>query len=439
MIMPSKNLTTKDVKEFIKESISELKALLPPQYHSWQNTKVYRNHGDFSYQQSTRPEMPFLLVSSFDKGKLPNVAKFTDLLENDTRFQELRSLFSTPNYFGMLIKPTNRIPLLNILNDYIYLVEDLEFRDDLATLVSNNFISSLETKTFTIIYCSVLSGLDCDFGDNALVGEISVRKLEDDEVAALIDQYMLLIENDHIGYNQWVVEKSITFSFEESASHELTNNTLTQVWEDFEKLLTALRILKEGEIDRYSIFSKRIPGAIVNTQYVSSSFKLKHKKFLYKQYILGEDDRFHLQVIYNFLKDSSFPPKIQLAVDRVNLAAERSNPDDKIIDLMIAAEALFGGSGKTEVTYRLRLRAAKYLGKDLQERKTIVGFLKEAYDRRSSIVHGDRVATNKRPTSEIVIELSQHIRRAIKVMMNELSSHNQLKFDDEYFDDLLLS
>jgi hypothetical protein len=61
---------------------------------------------------------------------------------------------------------------------------------------------------------------------------------------------------------------------------------------------------------------------------------------------------------------------IGIAARRFSFAHERYNWQDKIIDLLIAAEALFfcDQGEKSELTYRLCLRASFFLSNDGKER-----------------------------------------------------------------------
>lgn len=97
---------------------------------------------------------------------------------------------------------------------------------------------------------------------------------------------------------------------------------------------------------------------------------------------------------YSFRAKSVIERKfISVAARRFSFAHERYNSQDKIVDLLIAAEALFlcdqGGIG--ELRYRLSLRAAFFLTDDSQTRKRIFADFKTAYDLRSKIVHGGEV------------------------------------------------
>jgi hypothetical protein len=73
------------------------------------------------------------------------------------------------------------------------------------------------------------------------------------------------------------------------------------------------------------------------------------------------------------------------AIRRFGFAAERHRIDDKIADLMIAAESLFlGGNGKLEgeITYRLAVRAAFFVKAPQFLRRDVFDLVKRAYGSR---------------------------------------------------------
>lgn len=81
---------------------------------------------------------------------------------------------------------------------------------------------------------------------------------------------------------------------------------------------------------------------------------------------------------------------LTVAIKRFSYAHDRVDREDKIIDLLIAAEALFLSTtgNQSELKYRLRLHAALFVGSDQATRRQIFDDMGLAYDLRSSIVHG---------------------------------------------------
>ncbi len=67
----------------------------------------------------------------------------------------------------------------------------------------------------------------------------------------------------------------------------------------------------------------------------------------------------------------------------------RERPEDKLIDLSIALEAMFSPSkGQGELRFQIALRAAALLAETPAERREIFYFLRSMYDARSQLVHG---------------------------------------------------
>jgi hypothetical protein len=86
-------------------------------------------------------------------------------------------------------------------------------------------------------------------------------------------------------------------------------------------------------------------------------------------------------------------PGWDVAMRRFRDVYERHNPNDPelILVLAVAFEALFlndSGDSKSELGYRLRLRAARFLREDLGEREEVFDILRDMYDYRSRIAHG---------------------------------------------------
>jgi hypothetical protein len=68
--------------------------------------------------------------------------------------------------------------------------------------------------------------------------------------------------------------------------------------------------------------------------------------------------------------------------------------DQKLIELVIALETLFSPAREGELRFRIAQRASMLLGKDSEERKTLIKFFKLIYDARSQLVHSGISAFN---------------------------------------------
>jgi hypothetical protein len=107
-------------------------------------------------------------------------------------------------------------------------------------------------------------------------------------------------------------------------------------------------------------------------------------------YELQADEAEEFRHFYNALVQArTVHPALDVAVRRYGDAVGRTRPDDQLTDLIIALEALLlTDSERGEKRFQVALRVAAYLERGETKRRDILGFVKRAYDVRSSIVHG---------------------------------------------------
>ncbi|KKM71920.1 hypothetical protein LCGC14_1425680 [marine sediment metagenome] len=82
-------------------------------------------------------------------------------------------------------------------------------------------------------------------------------------------------------------------------------------------------------------------------------------------------------------------PKTKLLINRYFQIFDRKSTQDKILDEFIILESFYTGSNKSEISFRLSLNIAPFLGKNKENFEEIYQFIKDVYSIRSGIVHGD--------------------------------------------------
>lgn len=103
--------------------------------------------------------------------------------------------------------------------------------------------------------------------------------------------------------------------------------------------------------------------------------------------------------------------KILSQVERLNGFSSGASMADRAIDLRICLESIFLDDGnKEQLRYTLSLRAALFMGEDLDERKNIVNKIKKAYDVTSTAVHTGQLPTKN---VELLPEAAELARKAI--------------------------
>jgi hypothetical protein len=195
-------------------------------------------------------------------------------------------------------------------------------------------------------------------------------------------------------------------------------------------VIDALRIYKEGKL--YPITTTRRGKNILSIG-VSFSFEAPVKHFMENKYSLLENEIDEFKSFWSEKRKAELPEKnfLSVGVRRFSQSNERDIIEDRIIDLMISAEAIFlssGGSFQGELKYRLSHRAAMFIETDVKLQKYVFGFMQKAYDVRSSIVHGyDPKLPNKRDGSAYTLEefcgdIERYLRVSIKKAISTAAS-----------------
>jgi hypothetical protein len=160
--------------------------------------------------------------------------------------------------------------------------------------------------------------------------------------------------------------------------------------EQLRSVLHALRLFKPGRVAApgFLTFSEQWPldgGTNANGLEISLAYR--------NQYELTEHEAADFCAFWTDLKKTQNKQFIASAVRRFGYAGERRRPDDRLVDLMIAAESLFlsdagDPSDRGELTYRMAMRFAFFAEWPGYNREQLFKQMRYAYRVRSAIVHG---------------------------------------------------
>jgi hypothetical protein len=139
---------------------------------------------------------------------------------------------------------------------------------------------------------------------------------------------------------------------------------------------------------------------------------------------------------------------LDLAIRRLSYLIDRARPDDRLLDLMIAAEAFYLakiGNEKTrgELSYRLALRAALWaavLGASAEEVRKRYKLLRDAYDARSLVAHGEdfekHMAKERTSTKEFIDDLVNLIRGDVIGALRKISTGELSKWPPDWDEEM---
>jgi hypothetical protein len=140
--------------------------------------------------------------------------------------------------------------------------------------------------------------------------------------------------------------------------------------------------------------------------------------------------------------------RFDFSIHRFNLAFDRRLLVDRIVDLVIAAEALFlsdlGAKDRGELRFRFALRAAKFIQHPSYGEREIFRIMRQAYDARSVIVHGGSPDDTRLPDDQsanlatFIDTIEELIRLGLCKVLSMKEDGSKIR-QSTYWDDLIFS
>ncbi|TAM57161.1 MAG: hypothetical protein EPN49_16205 [Rhodanobacter sp.] len=201
-------------------------------------------------------------------------------------------------------------------------------------------------------------------------------------------------------------------------------------YEDVDTLLGILPLVSTGSV---------LPGPTVRRARIGSPWSIESKSLsgwsatalddLTRNFspVQLTDEKAHLlEHHWRQLKSDPASGALSVAMRRLRFSADRRSLHDRMLDLMIAAEALFieRGNDHDELRFRASLNAAFFLESEAEARKLIFHTIRGGYDARSAIAHGDepeavKIAGHSYDLKALVPQVENVIRRALQKRLND--------------------
>ena len=280
--------------------------------------------------------------------------------------------------------------LPHFLIAYCNLKKDLEFDEAIFNGLYKRFEEKMYGKNYTMALCP-LKKFYLETDEFVLDDGIKIRRIAQGELSFI---------NKWMGENTLKKLDDIQFTIEYTYDeNELTKQQDADDWSNYHfdlaflpekkfiEIVALLRLFKDGYFHNplenfqvpfwdnagqgihYNLCDMYISG---DKKYILKREEAEDFKKLYKKSLRFTDDR-----------------RMFIALERFNLAYEKKRFEDNIIDYVIAFEALFVNSKRIRMEVGLK---SGFLIEDTKEKRTeICKFMRDLYDLRSSIVHGDGI------------------------------------------------
>ena len=307
----------------------------------------------------------------------------------------------------------------SFLSLYFTYAKSPTFSEQVYNEVFDIFISDITSERVTVKILNPLLNArltNCEqmcIAPHLIIRNISDFELED-WINSFVDQHQFSLIG---GLRVDRLNCAIETTWEQGRYEPQENQVCTDA---ISNLLTTLRVVTDRNVN--IAFTKPSSSSILQKGLDSTS---NIKSHLTDIDIVADIDVSLKQDITNIwtrITSLSNKNRIQLALKRWNTVSHRSDEKDKLIDYWIALEALFSESSQ-EVRYRASLRIAALTGDTPEERRQIYDDMKDSYDLRSAIVHGDVFQKGKKNKKDnhILISRTRYCLRKtlLKLLLSE--------------------
>ena len=272
----------------------------------------------------------------------------------------------------------------------------LRFDEAQFSQLFDKFEADLQRTSFSYVVIVPLLGLKLESAPIQLGSDIAIDDMTDDETVRCLRLGFL---PDPFGPPGMAGVKSpaavrVRYDLEKHVGPHVTSKTeeaptvQATAIERATAILHALHVFKDGRVS--------IPGLVhfspdwplegsTNFQYLNPG-----RMPWFNKYDLPRNEVDEFSAFWKRFQNVTTKGALANAARRFSYASDRDRYDDRLVDLMIAAESLFLADIKErgELKYRLSLRAAFFIESPEYSRREIFKHMKRAYDARSAVVHG---------------------------------------------------
>ncbi len=361
--------------------------------------------------------------------KLPSYIRFVDALKSNPDIsRQLGKLVSSPLGGSMLLARNIAIGLLPSAN-FFNNTETYDFEK----LFKEHVLSLLQKEVFHFTVAPIF-GLHIQ---KTIILDKStlIRRMTDDELATALSTGMSAPPNMMSGTffipnegNLACLEIKLRLPKyipgENNDNDDEKGKLAQKVFEENAERLEKLRQvfhLMNIPIDYSGTYSFTVGTGFGGIQYSL----MQAIRWIPDKQVFTDDKK--LKEMWSALNDKRFDSSrsLSMSLRRLGFSAQRYRIEDKILDLLIAAESFYMADGDNErgdIGYRLRLRAAFWY-EGIKEKKEILSIFRDAYYIRNDIAHGRKleqvIKVNNSKRTIIVADLIKEIEEILILAINK--------------------
>ncbi len=297
---------------------------------------------------------------------------------------------------------------------------ELEFNE--AAFSAAYLASETELYANTITFLTLAPVIGLSSAPPIKFGQIELDRMTDEEAAFLLDtgqvqssfstRDVVQTTTEYVLRQRVALPKYIGEAPSGTAQRPDISDALLTI-------LSSMRLLKEGTVG--------VPAVITRWPTHTTWSPLAQARNVHvPMYSLNDAEAGELVTLWSQLSSPAVDRRefIGGAIRRFSYGGERARVEDRFIDLMIAAEAMFLGErrkGETtgELTQKISTRFAFFMTSPNVTRRQLYDHMKKGYGIRSKVVHGDRPKGMRKPgeLEKFTDATADYLRQALRQMV----------------------
>jgi hypothetical protein len=429
--MTEADTTESSLLRYLKESVGWLKAALPPESHKW-------NVPECSLSQISLSDRPdFVSILLYKNQSMPPFVSYVRDLESDNALAALRAAVTTNGGAPAFIFQPDYIAK-NMLMTYLIGVTSLEFDESVACEIAKVFSESVRSMRGGVRKVVVLDGFSCgpEFSNVECGNGFVIRRFHPNEFAKLMDLQQTPSIDTLLPIREFMIEK-----IEEKRLDEPHNGPIRASDPYVNAILTALRVLAPGKLASLKHYHLPVRPGFLQTMIGTSGFDTTFRGHPHEyKFPMAKNDK--VAPLAALASGANTPKQFKIALARLDSSAERLRLEDSFIDHVIALEAIFGDDSDGfpgGLTYKLAMRAARYLYDDVPSRMGAVRDMKASLKLRGKVVHGvadlSKLSQGER---ENIAKIGDMLRASLEKILIEVVAKSAV-WDGTVLDQMLLS
>jgi hypothetical protein len=235
-------------------------------------------------------------------------------------------------------------------------------------------------------------------------------------------------------HSYFKIKKEYKFKYTSIEYSIIPSDYFEETTGSFHVILSTLKLFKNSAvfIDRDIITEIYENGKKKSLKFIDNNYVVREK--FGDSLIIKKDDIPVILKLYkknNILKEDK-NINFFLAKNMLNYGMNKIHPGDAVIDYFTGLEAIFIRGSSDNLSYRLSILVAAILGKSqkFEEKKEIFEFIKDMYNLRSRLVHGDRSKESikfiiKKLNRPNLLRLEEYLRNSLKLFIKRPDNFNE--------------